>query len=238
MKKTNPKKLPIKKKSELFTLLKDWLGTNFDKVFYLLSSIGIIQVGADPSVTIGSITAGSLALSLFLKHIDIKDQNKLSEILEEIRKRGEVQKGFWTKGENVVRFFQLIDDYLNCKFEENRKIFKKIISKFLEGRIQTYDESDAFFRKAIIEMFPSDIEFLCRLVKQDYSTMEFPIGYSQDDKETSYIKSLVQENPELYRNLEQLIQRGFAINESGLVGGWIYKLSDWGRKFYEYIKQS
>ena len=176
-----------------------------------------------------------------MKHIDIKDQNKLAKVLEEIRKKGEVQKGFWTKEENVVRFFQLIDDYLNCKFEENRKIFKKIISKFLEGRIQTYDESDAFFRKAIIEMFPSDIEFLCRLVEQDYATMEFPVGYSQDDKETSYIKSLVQENPELYRNLEQLIQRGFAINASGFVGGWIYKLSDWGRIFipgFAYISRT
>ena len=142
-----------------------------------------------------------------MKHIDIKDQNKLAKVLEEIRKKGEVEKGFWTKEENVVRFFQLIDDYLNCKFEEIGRFSKRSFRSFWKERIQTYDESDAFFRKAIIEMFPSDIEFLCRLVEQDYATMEFPVGYSQDDKETSYIKSLVQENPELYRNLEQLIRK-------------------------------
>jgi len=237
MKKKKPKKLPIKKKSELSTLLKDWLGRNIEKVFYLLSVIGIIQVGADPSVTIASITAGSLALSLFLKHIDIKEQNKLLELLEEIRKRVEVQKGFWTKEENVVRFFQLIDDYLNCKFEENRKIFKKVISKFLEGRIQTYDESDAFFRKAIIEMFPSDIEFLCRIIEVDYSKIETPANYSQTARESFYINELVGKDPSLYRNLAQLIQRGFVINLSAY-GGNAFELTAWGRNFYKFIKQS
>jgi hypothetical protein len=224
------KKLPIKKKDELSSL-KDWISGNIDKVFGLLSLIGLLPVVPDPVL----LTAGLLAFSLCLKHIDAKSHNRLVELLEEINRRLKFQEKFWTREENVERFFQLADDYLNCRFENNRKIFKKIIFEFLQGKPQIYDEDEAFFRKSIIEMLPSDIEFLCKIIEADHSKIGLPKYYGLD--ESLFISKLVEENPNLYRNLAQLIQRGFVIQSSPFGGtGTKYDLTDFGRKFYEYIK--
>ena len=169
-----PKKIKvIPKKKGWPTILKDGLVNKMDKITAILTSIGLLSV---PEALL--LTVSSLTLSLWLKHIDTSDRNRLLQLLEEIQKRVKIQEQFWTREENIQRFFLLVDNYLDCRFEQNRRIFKKVIYNFLEGRAQAHDEQDAFFRKAIIEMFPSDIEFLCRLVEQDYATMEFPEGYS------------------------------------------------------------
>jgi len=230
-----PKEIKVIPKKKVWpTILKDALVNNMDKITAILTSIGLLNAPGGLLLTVSSLT-----LSLWLKHIDTSDRNTLVELLDEIQKRVKLQEQFWTREENVQRFFQLVDNYLDCRFEQNRKIFKKVIFNFLEGRVQAHDEQDAFFRKAIIEMFPSDIEFLCEIVERDYSSMEIPANFPKDVKahEDFRINSLVQENPELHRNLAQLIQRGFVINLSAF-GGTAYNLTDWGRKFYEYIKQS
>lgn len=226
------KKLPIKKKGELSSL-KDWLTGNIDKVFGLLSVIGLLPVVPEPLL----LTAGSLAFSLCLKHIDVKSHNRLVELLGEINKRLKIQEKFWISEENVERFFQLVDDYLNCKFENNRRIFKNIIFKFLQGQPQIHDEDEAFFRKSIIEMFPSDIDFLYRIIEADYSKIGLPEFYVNN--QSLFINKLVEENPSLYRNLAQLIQRGFVIQSSPFGGiGTKYDLTDLGRNFFNYVSES